>query len=384
MLLFHSQEMMIKFSRIWAILRKEFFQMRRDRISIGMLLIIPIIQLTLFGFVINTNPKHLPTALVSMDNSILTRTFVTALQHTDYFQINYFPKTQKDAAALLAAGKVLFIINIPADFTKRFIRGDNPQILMEADATDSVSVGSALSALNALQLNVFDHWLIGPLSELKNTNSNVNFIVHAKYNPEAITQYNIVPGLLGVMLTMTLVMVTSMAITKEREQGTMESLLATPVRPLEVMIGKILPYIIVGYVQALLILFCAYFIFHIDIQGSLILLLLSILPFIAANLSVGLAFSSAAKNQLQAMQMAFFFFLPSILLSGFMFPFYGMPKWAQWIGYILPLTYFLRIVRGIILKGNTFDLVWQNIWPMLIFMVIVLTIALSKYRKTLD
>jgi len=375
---------MIKFSRIWAILRKEFFQMRRDRISIGMLLIIPIIQLTLFGFVINTNPKHLPTALVSMDNSILTRTFVTALQHTDYFQINYFPKTQKDAAALLAAGKVLFIINIPADFTKRFIRGDNPQILMEADATDSVSVGSALSALNALQLNVFDHWLIGPLSELKNTNSNVNFIVHAKYNPEAITQYNIVPGLLGVMLTMTLVMVTSMAITKEREQGTMESLLATPVRPLEVMIGKILPYIIVGYVQALLILFCAYFIFHIDIQGSLILLLLSILPFIAANLSVGLAFSSAAKNQLQAMQMAFFFFLPSILLSGFMFPFYGMPKWAQWIGYILPLTYFLRIVRGIILKGNTFDLVWQNIWPMLIFMVIVLTIALSKYRKTLD
>ncbi len=375
---------MFSFKRVWAVLRKEFFQMRRDRVSIGMLLIIPIIQLTLFGFVINTNPKNLPTALVSADNSILVRTFVTALQHTDYFRIDYYPKTIQAADALLAEGKALFVVNIPADFTERFMRGENPQILVEADATDSVSVGSALSALNALQINVFDHWLIGPLNQLKNTKSNVNFMVHAKYNPEAITQYNIVPGLLGVMLTMTLVMVTSMAITREREQGTMESLLATPVHPLEVMVGKILPYVIVGYVQALLILFCAHFIFNIAIQGSLVLLLFSILPFIAANLSVGLAFSATAKNQLQAMQMAFFFFLPSILLSGFMFPFYGMPQWAQYIGQCLPLTYFLRIVRGIILKGNTLHLVWPNIWPMLIFMCLVLIIALTRYRKTLD
>lgn len=375
---------MFSFKRVWAVLRKEFFQMRRDRVSIGMLLIIPIIQLTLFGFVINTNPKNLPTALVSADNSVLVRTFVTALQHTDYFRIDYYPKTIQAADALLAEGKALFVVNIPADFTERFMRGENPQILVEADATDSVSVGSALSALNALQINVFDHWLIGPLNQLKNTKPNVNFMVHAKYNPEAITQYNIVPGLLGVMLTMTLVMVTSMAITREREQGTMESLLATPVHPLEVMIGKILPYVIVGYVQALLILFCAHFIFNIAIQGSLVLLLFSILPFIAANLSVGLAFSATAKNQLQAMQMAFFFFLPSILLSGFMFPFYGMPQWAQYIGQCLPLTYFLRIVRGIILKGNTLHLVWPNIWPMLIFMCLVLMVALTRYRKTLD
>src|SRR3990167_2729269 len=376
--------MTFSFSRMIAILRKEFFQMQRDPVSVGIMMIIPLVQLILFGFAINTNPKHLPTALVSSDNSVLTRTFVRAMENTDYFRVDYEPKSIQEADKLLAVGKVLFVITIPSDFTTRFFRNNNPQILIQADATDSVAVSSAIAAVAQMMPHVFDRWLTGDLANLKQPALNVNYVVHSQYNPEAITAYNIVPALLGVVLTMTLVTVTSMAITRERERGTMESLLATPVRPLEVMIGKILPYIIIGYVQALLILLFAVILFHIDIQGSLILLLLSILPFIAANLSVGLAFSSAAKNQLQAMQMAFFFFLPSILLSGFMFPFYGMPKWAQWIGYILPLTYFLRIVRGILLKGNTFDLVWQNIWPMLIFMCVVLLIAWKRYRRTLD
>lgn len=375
---------MFSWYRMWAMLRKEFFQIRRDRVSIGMLMIIPIIQLTLFGFVINTNPKHLPTVLVSTDQSILTRTFVSALENTDYFHIIDQPHSSQTADDLLAKGKALLSIYIPGDFTERFVRGDDAAILIEADSTDSVAVTSALNAVNGLSHDIFNRWLVGPLADLKNPKPNVNFIVHAKYNPEAITQYNIVPGLLGVMLTMTLVLVTSMAITREREQGTMENLLATPALPLEVMIGKILPYVIVGYIQAFLILLCAHFIFHIPIQGSLSLLVLCILPFIAANLSVGLTFSSIAKNQLQAMQMAFFFFLPSMLLSGFMFPFYGMPVWAQWIGHALPLTYFLQIVRGIILKGNTFSLIWPNVWPLLIFMVIVLLIALKRYRRTLD
>src|SRR3990167_8531304 len=360
---------LFSWQRMWAILRKEFFQMKRDPVSVGMMLIIPIIQLILFGLAINTNPKHLPAALVSTDNSVFTRTFVRALENTDYFRIEFQSKTIQEANQLLAEGKVLFVITFPSDFTSRFLRGYDPQILVEADATDSVAVASALNTLPQLSAHVFDRLLGGSLSDLKEPAPKIDYVVHSKYNPEAITQYNIVPALMGVVLTMTLVMVTCMAITRERERGTIESLLATPVRPLEVMIGKILPYIIVGYLQVCLILFCAYFLFHIPMQGNLFLLLVCVLPFIAANLSVGLTFSSIAKNQLQAMQMAFFFFLPSILLSGFMFPFYGMPKWAQWLGHVLPLTYFLRIVRGIVLKGNTFALIWPNLWPISTFSI---------------
>lgn len=370
--------------RMFAILRKEFLQMTRDRISIGMLLIIPIMQLILFGFAINTNPKYLPTALVSADNSVFTRTFVRALENTAYFRVVATPHSVSQAEKLLSEGKVLFVVTIPSDFTTRFLRNNHPEILIEADATDSVAVNGALSAMHGLTQNIFSRYLQGNLADLKNPAPTINFVVHAKYNPENITQYNIVPGLMGVVLTMTLVMVTCMAITRERERGTMESLLATPVRPLEVMIGKILPYIAVGYIQASLILLCGHFFFHVPVQGSVLLLLICALPFIAANLSVGLTFSSIAKNQLQAMQMAFFFFLPSILLSGFMFPFYGMPKWAQWIGHVLPLTYFLRIIRGIILKGNDFALVWPNLWPIFIFMFLMLWIAVKRYRRTLD
>ncbi|MCX7125121.1 MAG: ABC transporter permease [Gammaproteobacteria bacterium] len=376
--------MTFSFPRMYAILRKEFFQMKRDHISVGMILIIPLIQLVLFGFAINTNPKHLPTALVSSDNSVFSRTLVRALENTDYFRVIAQSNTIEEANKLLAEGKVLFVVTIPSNFTSRFLRGHHPEISIEADATDSVAVTSALNAVNGLTPRVFNRWLTGNLSDLKEPNSQINYVIHAKYNPEAITQYNIVPALMGVVLTMTLVMVTSMAITRERERGTMESLLATPVLPLEVMVGKIVPYIIVGYVQMFLILIAAMFLFHIPIQGSLCLLILSALPFIAANLSVGLTFSSIARNQLQAMQMAFFFFLPSILLSGFMFPFYGMPRWAQMIGEALPLTYFIRIIRGIVLKGNSFALIWPSIWPMCIFMVIVLLIAVKRYRRTLD
>ena len=376
--------MNFSFERMIAVLRKEFFQMKRDVVSVGMILIVPLIQLTLFGFAINTNPKNLPTALVLADNSVFTRTFVRALENTSYFRIVAEPHSISQADRLLAQGKVLFVVTIPSDFSRRFLRNEQPEVLIEADATDSVAVGSALGAISQLTSQVFNRWLTGSLSDLKEPAPKINYVIHEKYNPEAITQYNIVPALMGVVLTMTLVMVTCMAITRERERGTMESLLATPVHPLEVMIGKILPYIIVGYLQVTLILLFAYFLFHIPIQGSLVLLYIATLPFIAANLSVGLTFSSIAKNQLQAMQMAFFFFLPSILLSGFMFPFYGMPAWAQWIGSALPLTYFLRIVRGIVLKGNSFGLIWPSIWPMLIFMVLALFVAWKRYRRTLD
>lgn len=375
--------MTFSFQRMIAIVRKEFFQIRRDRVSLGMILMIPLIQLILFGFAINTNPKNLPTAVISADHSQWTRSFIQGLENTGYFKVKYYPHSLKDADDLLAKGNVLFVVTIPSDFTTRLVRHEKPQILVEVDATDSVAVNAALGAFHQLTQTVFSSIRQGAMAT-NDRDSSVNYVVHAKYNPEAITQYHIVPGLLGVVLTMTLVMVTSMAITRERERGTMESLLATPVRPLEVMIGKIVPYVFIGYIQMVIILLFAVYLFHVPIQGSLWLLLLAALPFIAANLSMGLTFSSLAENQLQAMQMAFFFFLPSILLSGFMFPFYGMPQWAQNIGSLLPLTYFLRIVRGIILKGNDFALIWPSIWPMLVFMLVVILIALKRYRKTLD
>ncbi len=370
--------------RFFAMFRKEFIQMKRDRLTFAMLIGIPIIQLILFGFAINTNPKNLPTALLSYDQSEFTRAFVQGLKNTEYFKILAEARNEQEAQQLIARGKVLFVFSIPTDFTRRLVRGEHPAILAEIDATDPVATGSAISALNVLSQTVFDNALRGSLKSLQSQLPPAEIVVHAKYNPESITQYNVVPGLLGVVLTMTMVMITSLAITRERERGTMENLLATPVRPLEVMLGKITPYIMVGYIQITLILIAAHLLFAVPMEGSILLLYLSAFPFIVANLSMGLTFSSLAKNQLQAMQMAFFFFLPSILLSGFIFPFAGMPYWAQHLGSILPLTHFLRVVRGIVLKGNGFFDTWHELIPITIFAVIALTIGVKRFHKTLD
>lgn len=370
--------------RLFAVIMKEFIQMRRDRLTFAMMIGIPIIQLTLFGFAINTNPKHLPTGVLAADNSEYVRAFVQGLVNTDYFQITRDVKDDKEGERMLAAGEVLFLVTIPSDFTRRLIRKENPAILVEADATDPVATSNALAAIDETARSIFNRNLVGPLSYLADTPANYQVIIHSLYNPERNTQYNIVPGLIGVVLTMTMVMITSLAITRERERGTMENLLATPAQPIEVILGKIVPYIVVGYVQITLIVIAAYLLFKIPIAGNIILLFFAVLPFIAANLSVGLTFSSIAQNQLQAMQMAFFYFLPSILLSGFIFPFRGMPVWAQHLGQILPLTHFLRIVRGIILKGNTLELIWPDLWPIIVFTIVALFIGIKRYRRTLD
>ncbi|MCL5261433.1 MAG: ABC transporter permease [Gammaproteobacteria bacterium] len=370
--------------RLYAVVVKEFIQMMRDRVTFAMVMIIPLMQLILFGYAINTDPKHLPTVVLSADYSPFTRAFLYGLKNTDYFKIREDVKSESAAKRMLEIGETQFIISIPVDFTKKLLHGERPELLVEADATDPVATSSALSAVQALVQTVFNPLLVGALYDLRSTNYPVNIITHANYNPENITQYNIVPGLVGVVLTMTLVIITCMGITREREKGTLEHLLSTPVKPIEVMIGKILPYIIVGYIQLALILFSAVFLFAVPMYGSVILLVLASLPFIASNLAVGVTFSSLAKSQLQAAQMAMFFFLPSILLSGFMFPFRGMPEWAQYVGSILPLTYYLRIVRGIVLKGNGFLEIWPNLWPILIFMVCAVIIGLGRFRKTLD
>ncbi len=371
-------------SRLGAVMMKEFIQMRRDQTTLGMMIGIPLIQLTLFGFAINLNPHHLPTAIVGNDNSSLSRRILSSMENSTYFKFESPAVTEKQAHFWLKTGQVQFIVNFPQNFSRDLVRGLKPELLLEADATDPAATSRAVSVFNDLSFSALREELIGPLSSLLATSTPYTPIVHSTYNPLAITPYNIVPGLLGVVLTMTLVIITALAITREHELGTMENLLATPLKPLEVMVGKILPYIIVGYLQIFLILFVANYFFHVPMQGSVILLLILCLPFIAANLAMGLTFSTLASNQLQAVQSAMFFFLPSILLSGFMFPFRGMPDWAQYIGNALPLTHFLVIVRGVLLKGNGLAEVWREVIPILCFMVVVMFIGFRRYHKTLD
>jgi ABC-2 type transport system permease protein len=370
--------------RLWAMLKKEFIHMRRDKVTIGLILWIPVIQLIIFGYAINTNPKHLPVALLLGDNSPYVRTFVTGLQNTDYFRIIAVSQSEEQSQALLRENKVLFVFSIPPNFTRDFLRGDKPNILVEADATDGVAIGPAMQALTQLSNTVFDPLLLGGTQKLRYQAPSFQVIAHPLYNPENITSYSIIPGLLGVILTMSMITVTAQAITREIETGTIESLLATPIKPKEVMMGKMIPYILLGYAQTIIVLLLAKILFHVPMYGSLILLFACIFPFIIANLSMGLFFSTLANTQLQAMQMTFFFFLPSILLSGFMFPFYGMPQWAITLGQCLPLTHMARITRGILLKGNGIMQVWVDIWPMLLFGAAMLVFATKRYRQTLD
>ena len=317
------------FGRFWAVVLKEFIQMKRDRVTFAMMVGIPLLQLVLFGYAINSDPKHLPTAIRDADQGPFSRTLVWSLKNSGYFEFVGETASEAEAVRLLQLGKVQFVVNIPENFSRDLLRGQAPTILIEADATDPSAVGPAISAVRAIATTVVDRDLTGPIARLKATAPPLNFAVHAQYNPENVTQYNVVPGLLGVVLTMTMVVITALAITRERERGTMENLLSTPLRPTEVMIGKIIPYIIVGYIQVSLILLAAHWLFHVPMIGSIALLYAVSLLFIAANLAMGITFSSLGTNQLQAVQMAFFFFLPSILLSGFMFPFRGMPEWAR-------------------------------------------------------
>lgn len=372
------------FARLGALIRKEFIQMRRDRLTFAMMLGVPVMQLLLFGYAINSDPKNLATAVFDQDHSTFTRSFLKGLENSDYFEITHRPATVEDAEDLLARGQVQFVIEIPPNFSRDLIRGTRPQLLLDADATDPAATGNAVAAINILARDVLNRDLKGSLAHLRATPPPFTLVTHPRYNPEGHTQYNIVPGILGVILTLTMVMFTALAVTREVERGTMENLLTTPARPFEVMMGKIFPYIAVGYVQTALILAAARWLFDVPMIGSLTLLSAVLLLFVAANLAVGFTFSTLARNQLQAVQMAIFFFLPSILLSGFMFPFRGMPVWAQWIGEVLPITHFLRIVRGILLKGNGLDDILMDVGAMTLFFTGATIIALNRYRQTLD
>lgn len=371
-------------SRWIGIIVKEFIQLKRDRLTFGMIVGIPVMQLLLFGFAINSDPKHLPTAVVAFDVGPASRALIAAMQVSGYFDVVATFERERDVELALARSEVQFVVTVPAGFERRLVRGEVPVLLLEADATDPSATSNAVTALQTLAGSALSRELAGPLAAQASQAAPVEIRIHRRYNPEGITQYNIVPGLLGVILTMTMVLMTGLAMTRERERGTFENLLATPALPIEVMTGKIIPYILIGLIQVTLILAAARFIFEVPMQGSLLLLYACVLLFIAANLALGITFSSIARNQLQAMQMTFFFFLPSMLLSGFMFPFRGMPDWAQAIGNLLPLTHFLILVRGILLKGNGIADIWPQIWPLAAFMLAVIVLGLRFYRRTLD
>jgi ABC-2 type transport system permease protein len=371
-------------ARMLAILLKEFRQMRRDRLTFAMLVGVPVMQLVLFGYAINTDPRHLPLALVVADDSPVVRAFVAGLQNSQYFDVVAQPSSERDGDRLLEDGDAQFLVVVPPGFGRQVERGERPALLVAADATDPSASGNALAALEPIARQAQARTLTGTLAPLAPGKGAFEVRIQRRYNPEALVRYNIVPGLIGVILTMTMVMMTSLAVTREIERGTMENLLATPARPSEVMIGKIVPYILVGYVQVTLILLTARLLFDVPMLGSLLLLSITLILFIAANLAVGFTFSTLARNQLQAMQLTFFFFLPSILLSGFMFPFRGMPRWAQVLGEALPLTHFLRVVRGILLKGNGLAQIAPNLWPIALFLLAAGLVALVRYRETLD
>jgi len=371
-------------TRVLAVLIKEFKQLSRDRLTYAMILAMPVVQLLLFGYAINSEPRHLPTALLVQEDTVFARSITAALKNSAYFDLTVQARTPAELDAMLRRGEVQFAVTIPGDFTRRVARGDKPQILVEADASDPAATGGAGAALAALPQQALAHDLKGVLGPRAQAVPPFEVVIHNRYNPEAVTAFNIVPGLLGVVLSMTLVMMTSLSVTRETERGTMESLLATPVEPLEVMAGKLAPYVVVGLIQASLILLMAKLLFGVPMQGGWGGLAIGVALFIVGSLALGFLISTVARSQLQAMQMSVFYILPSILLSGFMFPFRGMPVWAQALGEVIPVTHFLRVVRGALLKGQGLGDMWRELVALLAFVCVVAALAMARYRRTLD
>ena len=372
------------FGRLKALLIKEFIQMRRDRITFAMMLGVPLMQLVLFGFAINNDPKSLPAALVTTSNDRFTRAMVSALQVTGYYRFDFVVGSAAEAEHLMAKGDVAFVVTIPSDFSRRVERGDNPTMLIEADATDPSAASGAISTLTTVASKALLREQGMQAAENERLRRQLQVVVQRRYNPEGISQYNIVPGLLGVILQMTMVMMTSMALTRETERGTMENLLAMPASPAEIMLGKILPYLVVGGVQVVVVLTAAKLLFGVPFVGSLSLLLSAVLAFVLSLVLLGYTISTVARTQMQAMQLTFFFFLPSLLLSGFMFAYRGMPDWAQTLGEIFPLTHFLRIVRAVMLKGADFSGIANEVGALMIFIFVFAGLALVRFRRTLD
>ncbi|MBX9746757.1 MAG: ABC transporter permease [Hyphomonadaceae bacterium] len=374
----------LSWSRVFAVFLKELVQMRRDRPTFAIMIMMPIMQLVLFGYAINTDPRHLPAVIELREDGPMTRAFLASLQASTYIDIVAVSTREDEAEAMLRSGQATFLISIPEGFERRLVRGERPQMLIAADASDPVAAGGAIGAVERVAQQAFAAEFEGPLAFLARPPPPYEIVVHRRYNPAGVTAFNIVPALLGIILTMTMVMITSIALTRETERGTMENLLATPIRPIEVMIGKTTPYIFVGATQVAIVLLFATLLFRIPFTGSIPAFVVAVALFIFANLMLGYLISTIARTQMQAMQMTFFVFLPTILLSGFMFPFRAMPDWAQAIGEALPITHFLRIVREIVLKGAGFTDIVGDLGPLALILFVLATLALMRFRRTLD
>jgi ABC-2 type transport system permease protein len=370
--------------RVTAVMIKEFTQLVRDRLTYAMILMIPLIQLLLFGYAVNDTPRHLPTAVLAQENTVFARSLISAVRNSAYFDIVATARSPAELDDMLRRGTVQFAVTIPGDFSRRVIRGDKPQILVDADASDPTASGAAVAALSGLPAQALARDLNGLPAARGTVSAPFQVVIHALYNPDNLSAYNVVPGLLGVILSMTLVMMTALGVTRERERGTMEFLLSTPVEPLEVMVGKLAPYVIVGVLQTITVLVLARILFDVPFQGGWFGLCAGILLFIVGSLALGFLISTVARSQLQAMQLGMFYFLPSILLSGFIFPFRGMPVWAQVIGTAMPVTHFLRIVRGALLKGQTLADAWPSLAALAVIVCAITAVAVGRYQRTLD
>jgi ABC-2 type transport system permease protein len=375
---------LVSLRRLRALIAKEVIQMRLDRITFAMMLGVPLMQLVLFGFAINNDPRALPAAIVTASHDQYSRAMISALELTDYYRFEHVTDSAEEAERLIQRGDVAFVVTIPSDFGARVVRGDRPRILVEADATDPAAASGAISTLGTVASQALLRATGAEAAAAEEAEGRLEVVVHRRYNPEGISQYNIVPGLLGVILQLTMVMMTAMALTRETERGTMENLLAMPATPAEVMLSKVLPYLVVAAVQVTVVLSAARGLFDVPFVGSLPLLLGAIFVSVLALLLLGYAISTFARTQMQAMQLTFFFFLPSLLLSGFMFPFRGMPGWAQAFGEIFPLTHFIRVIRAVMLKGADLAAISREIVVLGIFVAIYALVALSRYRRTLD
>jgi ABC-2 type transport system permease protein len=374
----------LSWGRIAAVFLKELVQMRRDKMTFGIMLAMPIVQLILFGYAINTDPRHMPAVVELREDGPLTRAFLASLHASSYVDIVAIVTDGAEGDAMLRAGEANFLISIPEGFERRLVRGERPQILLAADASDPVAAGGAIAAVERVAQSAFAPSFEGALNFLARAPPPYEIVVHRRFNPAGVSAFNIVPALLGIILTMTMVMITSIALTRESERGTMENLLATPIRPIEVMVGKTTPYILVGALQVVIVLLMAHFLFHIPFTGSPLAFTAGVSLFIFANLMLGYLISTIARTQMQAMQTAFFVFLPSILMSGFMFPFKAMPGWAQAIGEALPITHFLRIVREVVLKDAGLPDIMNDLGPLALITLVLASIALLRFRSTLD
>jgi ABC-2 type transport system permease protein len=370
----------VRGSPFWPMLRKEFIQMRRDRLTLAMMVVIPAIQLMLFGYAIRTEVRHLPTVVLDESRSSESRALAEVMQNTGNFDVVARAASRAEVQDLIQRGKARAALVIPPDFMRDLRRGRTAQAQVIVDAADPMASSAAISGASlagAARSSALVQQRVGRAQPLE-------VRVRPWYNPALRSEAYIVPGLIGVLLSLTMILITGMAIVRERERGTLEQLIVTPIDKTSLMLGKILPFVLVGYVQMTVVLVLGKLLFDIPIRGSLPLLYLITFGFIVANLGVGLFFSTLVRTQAQAMQLGFFFLMPNILLSGFMFPRVAMPLVAQWLGLVLPLTYYLDVLRGILLKDVGMAYLWKETLILLGFAFVLVTLSVKRFSKTIE